>query len=81
MGKRPNISDLRESGAIEQDADVIAFLYRDSYYKSETEEERENESEIIEVIVAKNRHGATQTVKMGWIDKYTLFRSIDNGYE
>ncbi len=78
-GKRPMISDLRESGSIEQDADVIIFLYRDDYYAVEKPEEAE--SNICEVIVAKNRHGATKTVKMGWIPQFTKFRSIDTDRE
>ena len=78
-GKRPMISDLRESGSIEQDADVIIFLYRDDYYALDKPEE--SEQNIVEVIVAKNRHGATKTVKMGWIPQYTKFRTIDNDRE
>ena len=78
-GKRPMISDLRESGSIEQDADVILFLYRDDYYVTDKEDDGENN--IAEVIVAKNRHGATKTVKMGWIPQFTKFRSIDTERE
>ena len=78
-GKRPMISDLRESGSIEQDADVIIFLYRDDYYVTDKEDDAENN--IAEVIVAKNRHGATKTVKMGWIPQFTKFRSIDTERE
>ncbi len=78
-GKRPMISDLRESGSIEQDADVIIFLYRDDYYVTDKEDDSENN--IAEVIVAKNRHGATKTVKMGWIPQFTKFRSIDTERE
>ena len=70
------LSDLRESGSIEQDADVVIFLYRDDYYQTEKPEDAE--ASIAEVIIAKNRHGATQTVKMGWIPQFTKFRSIDN---
>ena len=73
------ISDLRESGSIEQDADVIIFLYRDDYYQ--TDKPEESEQNIVEVIVAKNRHGATRTVKMGWIPQYTKFRTIDTDRE
>ena len=78
--KRPMPSDLRDSGAIEQDADVILFLYRDEYYKQDSTPV-ENEGNICEVIVAKNRHGSTGTVKMGWIGRYTKFRSIANENE
>ena len=70
--KRPMLSDLRESGSIEQDADIIIFLYRDAYY----EKTAENQS-VAECIVAKNRHGQTDTVNLSWIGEYTLFRGID----
>ena len=75
--KRPLISDLRDSGNIEQDADTILFLYRDEYYKTD-KAPGENESQIVEVIIAKTRHGSIGNVKMGWVGKYTLFRSIAN---
>ena len=71
--KRPMLSDLRDSGAIEQDADTVIFLYRDEYYDAEKSDEEGN---IAEVIIAKNRHGSTGTVKVGWIGRYTKFRSI-----
>ena len=78
--KKPMISDLRESGSIEQDADVIIFLYRDEYYKTAEGENvsPDTEQNIAEVIVAKNRHGATETVKVGWTGRYTKFREIAN---
>ncbi len=66
--KRPILSDLRESGAIEQDADVVAFLYRDEYYHENTEDKG-----IAECIVSKNRHGETGTVKLQWIGQYQAF--------
>ncbi|MGN0999999.1 MAG: replicative DNA helicase [Faecousia sp.] len=66
--KRPILSDLRESGAIEQDADSVMFLYRDEYYNENTEEKG-----IAECIVAKNRHGETGGVKLQWIGQYQLF--------
>ena len=66
--KRPILSDLRESGAIEQDADSVMFLYRDEYYNENTEEKG-----IAECIVAKNRHGETGTVKLQWIGQYQIF--------
>jgi len=66
--KRPILSDLRESGAIEQDADSVMFLYRDEYYNENTEEKG-----IAECIVAKNRHGETGTVKLQWLPQYTTF--------
>ncbi|MBR2354451.1 MAG: replicative DNA helicase [Clostridia bacterium] len=71
--KRPMLSDLRESGSIEQDADTVIFLYRSEYYDSEANDEEGN---IAEVIIAKNRHGSTGNVKVGWIGRYTKFRSI-----
>ena len=74
--KRPMMSDLRESGTIEQDADVIMLLFRDEYYKINESDTPNAESNIVEVIVAKNRHGSTATVKMGWIGRYTKFRTI-----
>ena len=77
--KRPMLSDLRDSGAIEQDADVVIFLYKDDYYK--TEKEASDEGCIAEIIVAKNRHGSTDTVKMGWIGRYTKFRTIAQNME
>ncbi|MBR4972356.1 MAG: replicative DNA helicase [Oscillospiraceae bacterium] len=66
--KRPILSDLRESGAIEQDADVVMFLYRDEYYNENTEDKG-----LAECIVAKNRHGETGTVKMQWFGPYQTF--------
>ena len=66
--KRPMLSDLRESGAIEQDADSVMFLYRDEIYNENTEDKG-----ITEVIVSKNRHGKTGTVKLQWIPEYQTF--------
>ena len=66
--KRPVLSDLRESGSIEQDADSVMMLYRDDYYNPNTEEKN-----IAECIVAKNRHGETGTVKLQWIPQYQTF--------
>jgi replicative DNA helicase len=76
--KRPMLSDLRDSGAIEQDADTVLFLYRDEYYKTDG---GQDEGNIAEVIVAKNRHGSTGNVKMGWIGRYTKFRTLANDAE
>ena len=78
--KRPQLSDLRDSGAIEQDADVVMFLYRDDYYNA-SRDPNQTEGEIAEVIVQKNRHGSTGNVKMGWLKTYTKFRSIDTDRE
>ena len=66
--KRPILSDLRESGAIEQDADSVMFLYRDDYYNPDTEEKN-----VAECIVSKNRHGETGTVKLQWFGPYQTF--------
>ncbi len=66
--KRPMLSDLRESGAIEQDADVVLMLYRDEYYNENTEDKG-----VVECIVAKNRHGEVGTVKMQWVPQYQTF--------
>ena len=66
--KRPMLSDLRESGSIEQDADIVLFLYREAYYNKESQ--RPN---ISECIVAKNRHGETGTVELVWDGQYTRF--------
>ena len=66
--KRPILSDLRESGAIEQDADSVMFLYRDEYYNENTEDKG-----LAECIVAKNRHGETGTIKMQWFGPYQTF--------
>ena len=66
--KRPILSDLRESGAIEQDAESVMFLYRDDYYNPETEEKN-----VAECIVGKNRHGETGTVKLQWFGPYQTF--------
>ena len=76
--KRPMLSDLRESGSIEQDADTVIFLYRNEYYDKDTAQEDGN---IAEVIIAKNRHGSQGTIKVGWNGRYTKFRSIDNDRE
>ena len=65
---KPMLSDLRESGAIEQDADVVMFLYRDEYYNPDTEKKN-----IAEVIVAKQRNGATGSVELVWLGQYTKF--------
>ncbi len=67
---RPILSDLRESGSIEQDADLVLFLYRDEYYNPDSEDKG-----VAECIVAKNRHGATDTVKLAWDGQYTRFVS------
>ncbi len=74
--KRPMLSDLRESGAIEQDADIVMFLYRDDYYNDDSEKHN-----IAECIIAKNRHGETGKVELRWMPEYTQFSTIDKRYE
>src|SRR5215210_2727840 len=69
--KRPLLSDLRDSGAIEQDADVVMFLYRDEYYNSESDDKG-----IAEVIVGKHRNGPTGKVQLAWLEQYTKFASL-----
>ena len=69
---RPMLSDLRESGAIEQDADIVMFLYRDDYYNPDTEKKN-----IAEVIIAKHRAGSTGTVELLWLSNFTKFANIE----
>ena len=69
---RPMLSDLRESGAIEQDADIVMFLYRDDYYNQESEKKN-----VAEVIMAKHRAGSTGTVELFWFGNYTKFVNMD----
>ncbi len=71
---KPMLSDLRESGSIEQDADIVLFIHRDDYYDQESENKN-----TAEIIVAKNRHGETGTVKLGWEGKYTRFSNLAKG--
>lgn len=69
--KRPTLADLRESGAIEQDADMVCFIHREDYYNKDTEEKG-----IAEFIIAKNRAGETSTVRLAWLGQYTLFANL-----
>jgi len=75
--KRPRLADLRESGAIEQDADLVMFIYRDEYYYQEKSEK----PGIAEIIVGKNRHGSTGSVDLGFVKEFTMFRSLDTTHE
>ena len=74
--KKPMLSDLRESGAIEQDADIVMFIYRDDYYNEDSEQKN-----VAEIIIAKNRHGATGSVHLQWLGQYTTFSSQDRVHE
>ncbi|MFD0871787.1 replicative DNA helicase [Chlamydia abortus] len=74
--KRPMMSDLRESGSIEQDADIVAFLYRDDYYNQDTEKKN-----IIEIIIAKQRNGPVGTVELAFLKHYNKFVSLDRTHQ
>ena len=84
-GKRPTLADLRDSGSIEQDADIVLFLYRAEYYKDiagqENSPEAADSANTAEVIIAKNRHGSVGNVKMGWIGQFTKFRTLEQDME
>ena len=81
--KRPMMSDLRESGSIEQDADIVSFLYRGDYYRSEDSDENEvqepSDVSTVEVIVAKNRNGQTGTAELAFMKRYNKFVSKTYG--
>ena len=68
---RPMLSDLRESGSIEQDADMVIFLYRDDYYNEESEKPN-----VCEVIIAKHRNGETASRDLTWVERYTKFSDM-----
>ncbi|MET3683846.1 replicative DNA helicase [Alkalibacillus flavidus] len=74
--KRPIMSDLRESGSIEQDADIVGFLYRDDYYEEESEKEN-----IIEIMIAKQRNGPVGTVELAFVKEYNKFVDLDRRYD
>ena len=73
---RPMLSDLRESGAIEQDADIVMFLYRDDYYNQDSEKK-----DIAEIIIAKHRGGSTGTVELLWLGSYTKFVNLERRFD
>ena len=72
---RPMLSDLRESGSIEQDADIVMFLYRDDYYNQDSDKKN-----VAEVILAKHRAGSTGTVELAWLGSFTKFANLENRY-
>lgn len=76
--KRPILSDLRESGSLEQDADIVAFLYREDYYRSEDgeDDDEQEEDNVVEVLIEKNRSGARGSVKLLFIKEYNKFSSL-----
>ncbi|MFD2209474.1 replicative DNA helicase [Virgibacillus halophilus] len=74
--KRPMMSDLRESGSIEQDADIVGFLYRDDYYDKESEKQN-----IIEIIISKQRNGPVGTVELAFVKEYNKFVDLDHRYD
>ncbi|MGB1216534.1 MAG: replicative DNA helicase [Saprospiraceae bacterium] len=76
--KRPMLSDLRESGAIEQDADIVSFIYRPGYYGIDEDAEGNSLKGIAEVIVAKHRNGALETVQLKWVDQFAKFTNLDD---
>lgn len=78
--KRPMLSDLRESGSIEQDADLVLFLYRPEYYKLDTFEDNTPSAGLAEVLFEKNRHGSTGAERVRFISRYTKFDNLDSEY-
>ena len=78
---RPQLSDLRDSGSIEQDADIVLFLYRAAYYNAQNGEENQANENDAECIVAKNRHGETSVVRLGWDGAHTRFSNLDVTHE
>lgn len=76
--KRPQLSDLRESGSIEQDADLVSFIYRPEYYQIMEDEEGNSLKGVAEIIIAKHRHGALDTVKLRFTDQFARFSNLDD---
>ncbi len=78
--KKPLLSDLRESGSIEQDADVVAFIHRESYYNRD-KDEAEADKNKAEIIIAKQRNGPTGTIELAFMSQYTRFEDLDKHHE
>ena len=78
QAKRPQLSDLRESGAIEQDADMVCFIHRPEYYKIYTDEDGNDMHGIAEIIIAKHRNGAVGDIRLKFIGEYTRFQNLDD---
>ena len=76
--KRPQLSDLRESGSIEQDADIVAFIYRPEYYQILEDEQGQSLKGIAEFIIAKHRHGALESIKIKFTDTFAKFGNLDD---
>ena len=84
--KRPVLSDIRESGSIEQDADIVAFLYRDDYYRDEegsedNDQQGDDDNGEVEVIIEKNRSGSRGTVKLMFSKPYNRFSNLDYAHD
>jgi replicative DNA helicase len=77
--KRPQLSDLRESGSIEQDADIVMFIYRPEYYKLETFEDEMPSKGLADLMIQKNRHGGTEDIRIRFQSQYTRFTDLDFG--
>jgi replicative DNA helicase len=76
--KRPQLSDLRESGSIEQDADIVSFIYRPEYYQILEDEEGQSLKDVAELIIAKHRHGALKTVKLRFTPEFARFSDLED---
>ena len=79
--KRPILSDLRESGSIEQDADMVMFIYRPEYYKIDQDEKGESTTGVAEISIAKNRSGSIKDIKMRFISKFAKFTDFGDDFE
>jgi replicative DNA helicase len=79
--KRPMLSDLRESGSIEQDADMVLFLYRPEYYGLDVDEDNNPTQGVGEIIIAKHRNGETGKVRLKFVGKYVKFQDLDQGMD